>query len=377
MRCASPGKHPRGFKWQEDATELRSDRSLLGRFQTEEKCWHRIRQRDGQFVVDVDGETGKASLAKWEAEHGLPPTVTVVTGSGGLHLYYQVPEGWAIRNSVSTVADKIDIRGENGFCVGPGSLHKSGNLYQCAEGRSPDEIEVAEAPVWLLRKAFFATKENRHRVAPDGSRFEDAGLAEVEGTTHDEPPHPPPLWLRRKPSSPSKSPREDAGNARPDAAARSFNDRVGWEDRIPLIGHGPGLLSFNTQIYSVACSYFRSSGWGADHAALISALVERIAVAPSDPPDHRDAYLDNGEGCKLRLQVEAGSEYAKGKGAPERREPLAEPWANLDLALKELKQAAKADPERPWAIGARASCWRNADHHQERTDNPARRDRNV
>ena len=343
--CASPGKHPRGFKWQEDATD---------NFERIEAYWDGFGPKKnvgivfgsvtGNMVVDVDGETGKASLAKWEAEHGLPRTVTVVTGSGGLHLYYRIPEGWGIRNSVSTVADKIDIRGENGFCVGPGSLHKSGNLYQCAEGRSPDEIDQAEAPVWLLRKAFFATKANRHKVAPDGSRFEDAGLADVEGSTPDEPAAPSTTpGGRRKPSFPSMSPRKAAANARLDAAARSFNDRVGWEDRIPLIGHGPGLLSFNTQIYKVACSYFGSSGWGADDTALIAALIERIAVAPSDPPDHRNAYLDNGEGCKLRLQVEAGRKYAKGKGAPEHREALAQPWANIDVALKELKQAAKAD----------------------------------
>ena len=270
--------------------------------------------------------------------------MTVITGSGGLHLYYRVPEGWDIRNSVSTVADKIDIRGENGFCVGPASLHKSGYLYQCAEGRSPDEIDQAVASIWLLRKAFFATKDNRHKVAPDGSRFEDAGLADVEGDTSDEPATPSTTpGRRRTPSFPSMSPRKATANARLDAAARSLNERVGWEDRIPLIGHGPGLLSFNTQIYKVACSYFGSFGWGADDTALIAALVGRIAVAPSDPPDHGNAYLDNGEGCKLRLQVEAGREYVKGKGAPEHREPLAQPWPSMDQALKELKQAAKAD----------------------------------
>jgi hypothetical protein len=55
----------------------------------------------GVFVLDVDGEAGRASLAKLEAQYGpLPVTLTSRTGrvDGGEHRWFNFPVGFAFES---------------------------------------------------------------------------------------------------------------------------------------------------------------------------------------------------------------------------------------------------------------------------------------
>ena len=100
------------------------------------------------FVVDVDGREGKASMWRLARENGfLPKTVRVVTPHGQ-HTYFSTP-GYAIPNSVGRIAPGIDIRGDGGYVVGPGSTTPDGT-YQFAAGRGPHDVKIADAPPWLL-----------------------------------------------------------------------------------------------------------------------------------------------------------------------------------------------------------------------------------
>ena len=77
-------------------------------------------EASGIFVLDVDnGEVGRASLARLEAEHGrLPETYTVHTpgnpGKGkapGEQLYFRYPEGVEkVKIFVSKLAANVDVR---------------------------------------------------------------------------------------------------------------------------------------------------------------------------------------------------------------------------------------------------------------------------
>jgi putative DNA primase/helicase len=103
----------------------------------------------GIFVLDVDGDVGKASLKTLQAKHGhLPKTVTVKTGRGR-HYYFQC-DGARVSNSAGKLAANIDVRGKGGYVVGAGSIHQSGFTYRFVEGLGLGEIEVARAPKWLL-----------------------------------------------------------------------------------------------------------------------------------------------------------------------------------------------------------------------------------
>jgi predicted P-loop ATPase len=101
--------------------------------------------RSGVFVVDTDIKPGINGDMALTSLGGLPTTRTVRTGSGGNHYYLNLPEGFNVHNSSGLVGPGIDIRGEGGFVVGPGSPHKSGGSYELVL-----DAPVVDAPEWLL-----------------------------------------------------------------------------------------------------------------------------------------------------------------------------------------------------------------------------------
>ena len=101
----------------------------------------------GLVVIDLDTAKG-ADRDRLE----LPSTVTVITGSGGLHFYFRHPGG-KIRNSVGRLAPHIDVRGDGGQVVFVGSIHPgTGRTYRWADGASPDERPLADIPDALLAR---------------------------------------------------------------------------------------------------------------------------------------------------------------------------------------------------------------------------------
>ena len=95
----------------------------------------------GVVVVDVE---------KGGPTDGLTPTVISKTGGGGFHYLYRQPEA-PIKNSVKSVAELTDVRGEGGLIVLPPSMHGSGNRYEWLI--SPDMSDLAELPQWILEKS--------------------------------------------------------------------------------------------------------------------------------------------------------------------------------------------------------------------------------
>jgi hypothetical protein len=99
-----------------------------------------------QFALDLDtkgGKNGVADLLNLELDHGdVPVTFTVRTPSGGEHRYF----AGSAPNSVGkkTLGPGIDVRGEGGYVVGPGSII-DGKAYEII-----DTAEIAPAPAWLL-----------------------------------------------------------------------------------------------------------------------------------------------------------------------------------------------------------------------------------
>jgi putative DNA primase/helicase len=138
--CAHPGKHPRTPNGVKDAT---NNRTII------KEWWNRwpdanvgiaTGQPSGIFVLDVDGEVGRANRKKLQEEHGpLPKTVTVKTGKGR-HRYFRC-DGARVGNSAGRLGKGIDVRGEGGYVVAAGSVHASGVPYRFVEGRGLDEIE--------------------------------------------------------------------------------------------------------------------------------------------------------------------------------------------------------------------------------------------
>jgi hypothetical protein len=120
----------------------------------------------GLLVIDLDSaKPGETPPPPWDTEDGIKDgqdvlaalaelsgqalpanTFTVATPSGGIHLYYQAPDGIALRNTAGTLGWKIDTRAHGGYVVAPGSI-VNGRRYEILADQPP-----ALLPVWLLDK---------------------------------------------------------------------------------------------------------------------------------------------------------------------------------------------------------------------------------
>jgi len=130
------------------------------------------------IVLDVDPKHGgDDSLAELERRFGsLPETVEARTGGGGRHLYFTHP-GSFVPNRAG-LKQGIDLRGDGGYIVAPPSVHPNGQPYAWAPGRSPEEIELAALPRWLLfagrgprvRRSLADWRQLVHEGVPEGER---------------------------------------------------------------------------------------------------------------------------------------------------------------------------------------------------------------
>lgn len=140
----SAGKHPMLRGWQTSAsTETEAIRRWWLRYPLA-NIGIATGEGSGVCVLDADGLVGRASLAGFN----LPETLTVETGSGGLHVYFRHPEidGLTVANTVSRLAPKLDVRTERGNLVGPGSVNAAGQY------RVVRMAPVAHMPAHLIER---------------------------------------------------------------------------------------------------------------------------------------------------------------------------------------------------------------------------------
>ncbi|WP_260639821.1 bifunctional DNA primase/polymerase [Streptomyces angustmyceticus] len=112
--------------------------------------------------IDLDtknGADGLTALRFLAEQHGfpIPPTVTVLTPSGGRHLWLTGPPSPTITNSVGRLAPGIDIRGAGGYLVGPGSLTARGR-YALAPGAPHHPAPVPDTLLALLTASSPSTR---------------------------------------------------------------------------------------------------------------------------------------------------------------------------------------------------------------------------
>jgi hypothetical protein len=153
-RCGkSVGKHPLLSDWANHGVNHPDTLRKLWKTTPQSNVGVPMGKVNGLFALDIDGQEGQFTLQRWIEEYGdLPATWQVLTGGGGMQLWYRMPEGLDVPNSVKKVGLNIDIRGTGGQSVAPGSLHQSGRRYQWIPGRSPDDLLPAEPPEWLVDK---------------------------------------------------------------------------------------------------------------------------------------------------------------------------------------------------------------------------------
>lgn len=124
-----------------------------------------VRTGGGLIVVDVDPGADPELLAFLSAIH----TPTVRTGRDGRHFYFK---GDA-RCSVGKISENVDVRGDGGQVVLPGSIHPdTGTPYTWII--TPDEAPLAVLPP---RIEALVTQSGRIRKAPTGKRNDTLNMA--------------------------------------------------------------------------------------------------------------------------------------------------------------------------------------------------------
>ncbi|TFW53644.1 hypothetical protein CT676_40610 [Bradyrhizobium sp. MOS001] len=109
------------------------------------------------FVIDLDDQKGPAAGEWWRGilavhNNGIElETWRQQTGGGGRQILFRARPDWHAPTNRTPVG--VDIRGQGGFAVLPASMHESGRRYGWAPGCAPYEIEIADAPEWLLAAA--------------------------------------------------------------------------------------------------------------------------------------------------------------------------------------------------------------------------------
>jgi hypothetical protein len=151
--CGSPGKSP-WHPWKQYQSELADAEQVAE--------WWRLRpmsnlglvlgEISGLIGIDIDGDIADG---QWRAlAQGIEyPTWEFATGGGGRRLFFAVPKGMALRtisHKTGEAHGELRILCNGSQTVMPPSLHISGRQYTWLEGRSPDDLPVADAPEWLL-----------------------------------------------------------------------------------------------------------------------------------------------------------------------------------------------------------------------------------
>jgi hypothetical protein len=156
-RCENTGKHPIDQSWPDLATDDPEEAARWWRprdpAQDAGEDWRpkaniglMMGQRCFLLDMDVDGEkTGDASLETLIAHHGqdMVHTLCYRTGSGGRQFVMLAPPDTEVRNSVSELADYLDIRGHHGYGIAPPSVSGKGEYSLIAD------VAPQPPPGWL------------------------------------------------------------------------------------------------------------------------------------------------------------------------------------------------------------------------------------
>lgn len=119
----------------------------------------------GLLVLDLDSDEAVREAKR----RGIPDTITVRTGKG-LHVYFAHPGG--VIGNRAGILPGVDIRGDGGYVVAPGSVHESGAVY--AWENEPGDFGLAPPPAWLCMllngNALIDREAAKVRSAPAGKR---------------------------------------------------------------------------------------------------------------------------------------------------------------------------------------------------------------
>lgn len=152
--CVSPGKHPL-FRYNWKIIASNNPEKIQNWFHAYNKmnfglATGRYSKATEKYlaVIDVDA-------SEHEILNHLPETFCYRTGSGGWHLWYW--SKYPIKNSVSMLADKVDVRGTDGYVVIPPSKHKKGDYANIKN------VAIADLPESVMKLLLSRQKKTKEK----------------------------------------------------------------------------------------------------------------------------------------------------------------------------------------------------------------------
>lgn len=167
--CTSPGKHPT-LKWNWKLTSSNKAEFINAWFEKTNINYGiltgRYSKKTGKYLIVIDVDAPDHPIIK-----DFPKTYSYQTGSGGWHFWFW--SKYLIPNSVSKLAAKVDVRGNNGYVVVPPSKHISGGRYV----GDTSAIEIADIPKFVISKVF---GDENAKIGPTSALF--AGRKVAKGS---------------------------------------------------------------------------------------------------------------------------------------------------------------------------------------------------
>ena len=114
----------------------------------------------GLWVLDIDGDEGLNTVKRLIAKHGPLPETAKQKTPNGWHLFFK-ENGVEIRNRSRNIGPGLDVRSAGGYVVVAPSIHPNGGAYQWLV--APWEIEIPEAPDWLVELASTTPREREYQ----------------------------------------------------------------------------------------------------------------------------------------------------------------------------------------------------------------------
>jgi len=150
-KCTSPGKMPLLKNWQQWTTTTKEDIFSWFHQNPNINIGIPLGEISGLVGLDIDGREGEIILLAM-SNGDIPDTWQFTTGSGR-RLLYSLPKGIATKKMTMKGTEKhegfeILCSGQQTIC--PTSTHSTGRKYQWVKNKSPREIQIAQAPQWIL-----------------------------------------------------------------------------------------------------------------------------------------------------------------------------------------------------------------------------------
>lgn len=281
-------------------------------------------ERIGAWVLDIDPRhEGNETLAALEQEYGeLPATLTATTASGGKHFYFRHVAG--VRNR-GNLGPGIDVRGDGGYVIAPGSVTVAGGQYEW-----DNDLRPQDAPQWLL-DLVVRKPTPTNTVAPSGHVTNSAYVNAA---------------VDRELADLSATPMGNRNNALNDSAF--------------CLGTfvGAGALP---ESEARALLQDVARGWGRDWARCAKTIENGLAAGIRNPREIPSAEHDNDNTRLIDVSrmIENGLRKAKERAGQPAKEPANDDAQAGDVSEKPTQTSASAPaPDHP-AILATAFKWKD------------------